>query len=77
MRKVNYDSFMKEKEKYFDLRCILDKKRRSRRKKRNDDERLALMIFDYNRFLNWLNNKTLEIISPRHFKINLKKEDYI
>ncbi|MGV8124654.1 MAG: hypothetical protein AB2L14_33315 [Candidatus Xenobiia bacterium LiM19] len=77
MRVINYDEFMREKkEKFFSLRAKLGRRRAARRRNRDPEERDALMRMDKRRFERWLSDGTLEMLSPRHYILRLKPEDF-
>jgi hypothetical protein len=68
MRRINYDSFMKEKnEKYFAAPALLGRRRMARRKPRSPEERSALMRMDCSRLREWAENGELVIVSPKRY----------
>jgi len=77
MRVINYEEFMREKkEKFFSLRAKLGRRRGAKRRNRDPEERDALMRMDRRRFERWLSDGTLEMVSPRHYILRLKPEDF-
>lgn len=77
MREYEYEQFsIEKKQKFFSVRAVLGRSRSSRRRKRDVEERNMLLSFDKARFLKWQNDKTLEIIDLRYFKINLTPNDF-
>jgi len=77
MRIINYDEFMREKkERFFSLRARLGRRRAAKRRNRDPEERDALMRMDKRRFERWLSDGTLEIVSPRHYILRLRPEDF-
>ncbi|MDQ7823907.1 MAG: hypothetical protein RDV48_13995 [Candidatus Eremiobacteraeota bacterium] len=72
MRTLEFERFIREKkENFFAVRAVLGRKRGTRRKNRDAAEREALMRMDKKRLSTWLNEGTLEIVSPNHFIFRL------
>ena len=68
MIKINYDEFTKQKkDKFFKVPALLGRKRAAKRRPRNPEERDALMLLDYQRYLQWLKNGDLIEVSNRKY----------